>query len=65
MSDWTKILKELKRQGFTQQRGGNCHIKIYLGNRLITTLPSTCGDRRALANAVAMLRRNGFVWQGR
>lgn len=58
-----KILGELDRQGFTAKMGGSGHWKIYNPQgRLITVLPATPSDHRGLRNAIAVLRRAGFVW---
>lgn len=58
-----KILGELDRQGFTAKLGGSGHWKIYNADgRMITVLPATPSDARALRNAIAVLRRAGFNW---
>jgi len=64
MSDWAKLLRELRRQGFEPVlcRGG--HYKVYLAGKLISTMPSSCGGGRGLRNAVGLLRRAGFEWKG-
>ncbi len=60
-----QILGELDRQGFEVKMGGSGHWKVYADNRLITTLPATPSDHRSLRNAIAILRRAGFVWPPR
>ncbi|WAB09248.1 HicA-like toxin [Gordonia phage LittleMunchkin] len=38
----------------------NPHYKVYLGGRLIGTIPSTPSDWRGIKNSRAQLRRNGL-----
>lgn len=55
-----KLVKKLETQGFTCKTAKTNHIKVYDGERLITTLPSTPSDVRALKNAVRILAKAGF-----
>lgn len=55
-----KLVKKLEAQGFTCKTAKTNHIKVYDGKRLITTLPSTPSDVRALKNAVKILAKAGF-----
>jgi predicted RNA binding protein YcfA (HicA-like mRNA interferase family) len=58
-----KIIRELERQGFTVKRSGGGHWLIYTADeRWAATMSATPSDRRGLLNAIAMLRRAGFVW---
>lgn len=54
-----ELLQKLK-PGFRYEMGGE-HIKVYDGNRLITTVPNTPSDHRSLKNARAKLRREGAI----
>lgn len=36
------------------------HFKVYIGRRLVTTLPQAPSDRRGLLNARAAIRRAGL-----
>jgi hypothetical protein len=62
-SDWSKLRKALREFGCEERMGGNgSHIKIYFQGRLISSLPGTPGDNRAMANTLGELRRrlDGF-----
>ncbi|RBQ21588.1 hypothetical protein DP939_02435 [Spongiactinospora rosea] len=57
-----EIIKALRRQGFEVTMGRSGHWKVYKDSRLIGTLAATPGDDRGLRNAIAVLRRAGFIW---
>jgi len=43
--------------------GGRGHWKIYgADGNLVATLPATPSDSRGVRNAIAVLRRAGFLW---
>jgi hypothetical protein len=58
-SDWRKLRDALKDYGCVESmsNGGGSHVKIFFENRLITSLPGTPGDNRAMQNTLAELRR--------
>ncbi|MEV4454441.1 type II toxin-antitoxin system HicA family toxin [Microbispora sp. NPDC049633] len=58
------LVKELEAQGFEVTRAKGNHLKVYLDGKLITAMASTPSDIRSLANSIAFLRRNGFVYKG-
>ena len=66
MSDYRKLLRELERQGFTWRKTGTNHYFVAgPDGKWITTLPSTPSEYRGFKNAIAILRRAGFKWEGR
>lgn len=59
----TEIVRELERQGFTVTRTRKSHwIVRAASGQVVATLPSTPSDSRSLRNAIARLRRAGFLW---
>ena len=56
------LLAELEAQGWRVKRTSGNHIKCIPPDRdaEIVILPSTPSDHRAMANAMAKLRRSGF-----
>jgi hypothetical protein len=58
------IVKALEAQGFVVKLAKNGHPMVYLGGRLIATLPSTPSDSRSLPNSLAPLKRAGFQVPG-
>lgn len=57
-SDWSKLRRALRDFGCEEKMGGNgSHIKIYFQGRLISSLPGTPSDSRAMANTLGELRR--------
>lgn len=58
-----QIVRELQRQNFTVTRSGKGRWIVRApGGHRAATLPGTPGDRRGLLNALAHLRRAGFIW---
>ncbi|MEW6880772.1 hypothetical protein QEV68_04265 [Trueperella pyogenes] len=55
-----ELVKKLESQGFTCETTRKNHIKVRANGRLITTLPSTPSDNRALKNAIRLLAKAGF-----
>lgn len=66
-SDWRKLRDALGQYGCEERRsgGGGSHIKIMYQGRLISSLPGTPGDNRAMENTLAELRRRlpGFDYR--
>ncbi|PZG47459.1 hypothetical protein C1I98_13390 [Spongiactinospora gelatinilytica] len=57
-----EIIRALTRQGFEVTMGGSGHWKVYKDGHLIGSLPATPSDDRGVRNAIAVLRRAGFIW---
>jgi hypothetical protein len=63
--EFTELLRAVEAQGGTIKKiKGGCQI-FALNGIDIVTVHGTPSDRRALANAVAELRRAGFTVRGR
>jgi hypothetical protein len=66
-SDWQKLRKALKDFGCEEKNasGGGSHVKLFFEGRLITSLPGTPGDNRAIPNTLADIRRRlpGFEYR--
>jgi hypothetical protein len=65
-SDWKKLREALKDFGCSEEMPtGGSHIKVYFDGRLITSLPGTPGNNRAIPNTLAELRRRlpGFEYR--
>ena len=62
-SDIRKLVKAIERQGFIVSVSTKGHYLVDRpdGTR-IAVISKTTGDVRAFANAVARLRRFGFIW---
>lgn len=57
------LIKALEAQGFTVSKTRKNHYAVRdAEGRFITTLASTPSDRRGFYNAIARLRRAGFIW---
>ncbi len=63
--DTRKMLAAAKEQGFTVETTRRGHLRVWQGDRLITTFAGTASDWRSARNALAALRRAGFVWPPR
>lgn len=65
--DLKAILEEARRQGWRVELRKGGHYRLYppSGRGSPITTGSTPGDRRALLNLVARMRRYGFRWKGR
>jgi len=60
-----EIIAELRRQGWNVERTERGHYKAYPpdpAQKMVTFAGGLSGDHRAVKNAVAQLRRSGFVW---
>ncbi|MFE4512572.1 type II toxin-antitoxin system HicA family toxin [Kitasatospora sp. NPDC056783] len=55
--------RALVKQGFDVERSAKNHLIVRKDGRRLATIASTPSDPRALKNAVAPLRRAGFVWK--
>lgn len=65
-SDWRKLRDELAEFGCEEKMsGGGSHIKIMYKGHLISSLPGTPSDSRAMANTLSELRRRlpGFDYR--
>lgn len=60
--DTRKVLREAERQGFEVRTSKTGHPMIYRSGAFVAKASSTPGDRRALRNLIAALRRAGFRW---
>lgn len=55
-----RLIAEIEAAGGRVTRAKSGHWKVYVGSRLVTSLPSTPSDWRGLLNARANLRRRGI-----
>jgi hypothetical protein len=63
--DVKKLLAAAQAQGWRVEFGGG-HFKLYAPDGVgRVTISGTSSDRRALANAIAQMRRHGFELKGR
>ena len=66
-SDWRKLRDALAEFGCEEKvsRSGGSHIKIMFQGRLISSIPGSPGDNRAMENTLAELRRRlpGFDYR--
>jgi predicted RNA binding protein YcfA (HicA-like mRNA interferase family) len=60
-----QIVKALEDQGFDVVPTKRGHLRVYKDGVLLSTLSGTPGDRRALLNGLAPLKRAGFQWPPR
>lgn len=63
--DTRKVLKALEEDGFVVRRAKSGHPMVYKDGVLISTFSGTASDSRAFRNALAPLKRAGFVWPRR
>lgn len=57
--EWKQLRRQLQDQGCNCVLGQN-HYKIYRDRELISVMPRTPSDTRALRNQLSHLRRKGF-----
>lgn len=56
-SEWHSLRKQLEQLGYIFRHSGKGHWKVYDGNRLVTVMPNSTSDIRALRNQKAHLKR--------
>jgi hypothetical protein len=60
----TGLIREAERQGWIDAtRLG--HTKLRAPDGTTVVMPRTASDHRSIYNAIAIMRRHGFVWKGR
>jgi predicted RNA binding protein YcfA (HicA-like mRNA interferase family) len=59
--DTRKLIKKLEAQGFEVRTTKNGHHQVYKDGRRVTTLAGTSSDWRGRKNAMAQLKRHGFI----
>src|SRR5690348_5523052 len=59
--DVRRLVRDLVDQGFAVRRTRSGHVQVLRGGVVVAVLPGTPSDWRSLRNAVARLRRAGFV----
>jgi len=65
-NDMTRLIKALREQGFVVTRTGKGHWLVRNANGdFVTTLAGTPSEYRGWKNAIAKLRRAGFIWPPR
>lgn len=57
-----KMVKALEDQGFTTKVTARGHIMVFRDGRPVTTFAGTASDWRSMKNALAPLKRAGFIW---
>lgn len=63
-SDLRRLVRELKKQGFTVETTTKGHIRVLDANGShVTITAGTPSDYRSRKNFLAELRRAGFIWQ--
>lgn len=61
-SEWNDLRRNLEKLGYIFRMGGKGHWKMYdQDNRLITVMPATTSDVRAIRNKKSELKRLGIV----
>ena len=60
--DMRTLISALEDQGFVLKSTRRGHLMVYLDGRLVTTMAGNPGDVRSIRNAVAYLRKAGFMW---
>lgn len=61
--DTRKVLREAEKQGFTYSVTAKNHFQVRNpAGEIVAYLPSTGSDVRGMKNAIADLRKAGFVW---
>lgn len=57
-----KIAKALERQGFDVKVTKRGHISVSKDGRFVVVFAGTPSDWRGMRNALAAMKRAGFVW---
>ncbi|MBF6422380.1 hypothetical protein IU436_27465 [Nocardia farcinica] len=60
--DTKKLIKALEAQGFEVRSTTKGHIRVSKNGQAVTTFSGTPSDGRSFKNALAQLKRAGFVW---
>ena len=61
--DLKKLIKALGEQGYEVTYTANRHVVVRTADgKWVTTMAGTPSDRRGWRNALAALRRSGFIW---
>lgn len=60
-SEWNDLRRRLEALGCNYEMGGKGHWKVYKDGKLITVMPNTTSDVRAIRNKYCELRRRGIV----
>ena len=63
--DMRRMLKALEEQGFDVTRTQRGHYEVRKDGRRVATIAGTASDHRSIRNAVAYLRKAGFIWPPR
>ena len=63
--DMKKMLKALDEQGFEVTRTQRGHFEVRREGRRVATIAGTASDHRGIRNALAYLRKAGFIWPPR
>jgi hypothetical protein len=58
--DVRRLVQAIEAAGGRVTLSKRGHFKVYINDRLVTTLPQTPSDRRSLLNARAAIRRAGI-----
>ncbi|MFD6356746.1 hypothetical protein [Nocardia tengchongensis] len=59
--DLRKLLKDLEDQGFEWRETTKGHIRVGKNGRAIATFSGTPSDVRSMKNAIAPLKRAGYI----
>lgn len=57
-----KLIQDLEAQGFKVRATSNGHHFITKDGQPVTTMSGTASDHRSHRNAIAQLKRAGFIW---
>ncbi|AKF14347.1 hypothetical protein SEA_VINCENZO_85 [Mycobacterium phage Vincenzo] len=60
-ADVKALVDAIRAVGGDVQHSRNQHLRVYVDGKLVTTMPSTPSDHRALKNTIADLRRAGLA----
>lgn len=64
-NDMRRMLRALEEQGFEVTRTKRGHYEVRKDGRRVATMAGTPSDHRGIRNAIAYLRKAGFVWPPR
>lgn len=64
--DVKRLLDEAERQGWRVERTKRGAYRLFAPNSVgIVTIHATPSDHRWMKNAISLMRRHGFIWEGR